>query len=92
MNELENLAAQARAGDPLAANRLRHELEARLGPIVRRALRGGASPLDGRIRAAARGHADDQRSLGGAVGNVCASVVGGLTPPPDRGALETVRC
>lgn len=92
MNELENLAARARAGDALAADRLRHELETRLGPIVRRAMRGGPTPLAGRVRAAAGRPGDAGRSVGGAVRRVSASVVGALVPAAERGVLETVRC
>jgi hypothetical protein len=54
--ELERLAARGRQGDPVALAELRHELELRLEPIVRRALRTqtGTSPLVQRVQAAAR--------------------------------------
>ena len=54
-NSLQSMAARAGRGDAAAALELQHELEHRIGPIVRRALRTGTPPsaLVERIRAAA---------------------------------------
>jgi hypothetical protein len=54
--ELERLADRVGQGDSVALAELRHELELRLGPIVRRALRTETenSPLTQRVRSAAR--------------------------------------
>jgi hypothetical protein len=49
-NEFEALARRVERGDATAAPELRRLLEGALGPVVRRALRGGASQLEGRIR------------------------------------------
>jgi len=52
-NEFEVLARRVERGDVTAAPELRRLLEGALRPVVRRALRGGTSELDRRIRAVA---------------------------------------
>lgn len=102
MNELDVLAAKVHAGDAGAAAKLRRELESRMVPIVRRALRGGAAatPLARRILAEAgrvaprgwNGPAEErERLIGHVARRVCGSVLDGLAPAPRRGLLETVR-
>jgi hypothetical protein len=49
-NEFEALAGRVERGEAGAATELRRLLEGAMGPMVRRALRGGTSPLDRRIR------------------------------------------
>jgi hypothetical protein len=53
-NEFAALAGRVERGEAGAAPELRRLLEGALGPMVRRALRGGTAALDGRIRAAAQ--------------------------------------
>jgi hypothetical protein len=52
-NEFEALAGRVERGEAGAAAELRRRLEGAMGPLVRRALRGGGSALDRRIRDAA---------------------------------------
>jgi hypothetical protein len=52
-NQFEVLARRVERGDVTAAPELRRLLEGALRPVVRRALRGGSSELDRRIRAVA---------------------------------------
>jgi hypothetical protein len=49
-NEFEALAGRVERGEAGAATELRRLLEGAMGPVVRRALRGGTSALDRRIR------------------------------------------
>ncbi len=49
-NEFEALAGRVERGEAGAAAELRRLLEGAMGPLVRRALRGGGSPLERRIR------------------------------------------
>jgi hypothetical protein len=52
-NEFEALAGRVERGEAGAAAEMRRLLEGAMGPVVRRALRGGTSALERRIREAA---------------------------------------
>jgi hypothetical protein len=98
-NEFEALARRVERGDVTAAPELRRLLEGALRPVVRRALRGGTSELDRRIRAVALrvvggagnlGRADALAAETGAT--LSARVVGRLRAGADsvRAGYETV--
>jgi hypothetical protein len=93
-NEFAALAERVERGDPGAAPELRRLLEGALRPVVRRALRGGMSALDLRIRDIARrvgvAPTDGLAALTGA--SMSARVVGRLRAGADsvRAGQETV--
>jgi hypothetical protein len=96
-NEFEALARRVERGDVTAAPELRRLLEGALRPVVRRALRGGTSELDRRIRAVALrvGGGDVARPDGVAAetgASLSARVVGRLRAGADsvRAGYETV--
>ncbi len=98
-NEFEVLARRVERGDAAAAPELRRLLEGALRPVVRRALRGGTSELDRRIRAVALrvvgGEGDFARQSGVAAetgASLSARVVGRLRAGADsvRVGYETV--
>jgi len=96
-NEFEALAGRVERGDVTAAPELRRLLEGALRPVVRRALRGGTSALEQRIRILARrvwaGAGDRAREAAEQTGaSVAARVVGRLRAGADsfRGGYETV--
>jgi hypothetical protein len=74
-------------GDATAAPALRHLLEGALRPVVRRALRGGSSDLDRRIRALALrvvgGDADHGTAAAETGASLSARVVGRLCAGAD---------
>jgi hypothetical protein len=84
-NEFAALAERVERGEAGAAPQLRCLLEGALRPVVRRALRGGTSPLDRRIRDIARrvgvAPADGLAALTGA--SLSARVVGRLRAGAD---------
>jgi hypothetical protein len=86
-NEFEALARRVERGDAGAAPELRQLLEGALKPAVRRALRGGTSALDQRIRDVAQqvacgpGRTDGLTELTGA--SLSARVVGRLRAGAD---------
>src|SRR5690242_10703964 len=93
-NEFEVLAGRVERGDVTAAPELRRLLEGALRPVVRRALRGGTSELDRRIRAVAQrvggGPAREVADETGA--SLTARVLGRLRAGADsvRAGYETV--
>ena len=96
-NEFEVLARRVERGDVTAAPELRRLLEGALRPVVRRALRGGTSELDRRIRAVALrvggGEAVPARHVAEETGaSLSARVVGRLRAGADsvRAGYETV--
>jgi hypothetical protein len=96
-NEFEVLARRVERGDVTAAPELRRLLEGALRPVVRRALRGGTSELDRRIRAVALrvvgGEAVPARQVAEETGaSLSARVVGRLRAGADsvRAGYETV--
>jgi hypothetical protein len=72
-NEFEALARRVERGDVTAGPELRRLLEGALRPVVRRALRGGSSDLERRIRALAL------RVIGGAGDGVTAAAETGVS-------------
>jgi hypothetical protein len=97
-NEFEALARRVERGDVTAAPELRRLLEGALRPVVRRALRGGTSELDRRIRAVAlrvvggAGDPHDDRVAAETGASLSARVVGRLRAGADsvRAGYETV--
>ena len=96
-NEFEVLARRVERGDVTAAPELRRLLEGALRPVVRRALRGGTSELDRRIRAVALrvggGEPVPARQVAEETGaSLSARVVGRLRAGADsvRAGYETV--
>jgi hypothetical protein len=93
-NGLQTLADRVQRGDSKAASELGQRLERSLGPIVRRALRGGGtSALGERIQTLARrAAADDEPETDGLVdrvsGSLCARVVGRLRAHADSVPLR----
>lgn len=95
-NEFETLAGRVERGEAGAATELRRLLEGAMGPMVRRALRGGTSPLDRRIREVAgrvswgEPHPSTVAALTGS--SLSARVVGRLRAGADsvRSGHETV--
>jgi hypothetical protein len=89
-NEFEALARRVEGGDVSAAPELRRLLEGALRPLVRRALRGGTSELEQRIRAVALrvagtggGRARPDRVADQAGASLAARVVGKLRAGAD---------
>jgi hypothetical protein len=72
-NEFEILAQRVERGDVSAAPEMRRLLEGALAPVVRRALRGGTSALERRIREVA------QRVSGGPTAAHSVTGLAGLT-------------
>jgi hypothetical protein len=95
-NEFEVLAGRVERGEAGAAAELRRLLEGAMGPLVRRALRGGTSALDRRIRDAAGrvGWGEARPAAGAALAgaSLSARVVGRLRAGADsvRAGHETV--
>ncbi len=95
-NEFEVLARRVEHGDATAAPELRRLLEGALRPVVRRALRGGSSELDRRIRALALrvvGGDSDNGTVAAETGaSLSARVIGRLSAGADsiRVGYETI--
>jgi hypothetical protein len=90
-NGLQELADRAGRGDSRAASELRRQLESSLGPIVRRALRGGAgaSPVAERIQAVARRVRPPEGSAGGSDGDGLVGRVSGTLATRVLGRLRS---
>jgi hypothetical protein len=92
-NEFEALAGRVERGEPGAAPEMRRLLEGALRPIVRRALRGGASALEQRIREVALRVGPGGDGFAGPTGSsLSARVVGRLRAGADsvRAGHDTV--
>jgi hypothetical protein len=94
-NRFQILADRVGRGDSRAASELRRRLEGSLGPVVRRALRGGGgSAVAERIQALARRAAPpgappaEDDVVDHVAGSLCARVVGRLRAGADSVSLR----